>query len=145
MKFKTESDKFEWEILELTEKDYLKKIKIQKPNFENPIVSDETIFEWYNEVKSKRFIKSIKEILNINRELEYSDIIFIYKTLSNIMTHLFIDLEYYSKDIKNKLEITQYFINFYTNFLNNFNRYLLNPNLLNLDELKIFLKNFIKD
>ena len=68
MKFKNENDRFEWEVLELSEDDYIKKIILLKP-FEN---YKDSFFEylnarekWNEAVKGKRFIRKIKKSLEI--------------------------------------------------------------------------------
>ena len=78
MKFKNPNDQFEWEVLELSEDDYIKKIILLKP-FEN---YKDSFFEylnarekWNEAVKGKRFIRKIKKSLEIlnNKKYNYSE------------------------------------------------------------------------
>ena len=97
MKFKNPNDQFEWEVLELSEDDYIKKIILLKP-FEN---YKDSFFEylnarekWNEAVKGKRFIRKIKKSLEIlnNKKYNYSDVVYILNTLSSIFPLLFAGL-----------------------------------------------------
>jgi len=138
MKFKNKDDKFEWDLLNLTEEDYIRKLKLLNPfsNVNNIFEYDEAREKWNNSTNGKKFKDKIKRSLKILKkdEFNYSDIIFIYKTLSSILTHIFIELEYYEsnrKQLKEFLNITNYFLNNYNKLLNEFKNLIFNPNLLN--------------
>jgi len=149
MKFKNENDKFEWEILELTEDEYIKKIKLLKPFLEKSSSFFELLIardKWNESTFKKRFKDNIKKALNIleKDEFTYSDVIFIYKTLSTISTHIFIELEYYETNrqaLKEFLKITEMFLNNYNILLSDFKEIIINPDKLN-NYKKILLEIF---
>ena len=67
MKFKNENDRFEWEVLELNEEEYVKKINLLNPFKENQSFFNFTSAreKWNEAVKGKRFIRKIKKSLEI--------------------------------------------------------------------------------
>ena len=145
MKFKNENDRFEWEVLELNEEEYVKKINLLNPFKENQSFFNFTSAreKWNESVKGKRFIKKIKKAIDIlNKEkYSYSDVISILNTLSSIATHIFIELEYYEskrEKLKEFLIIAQKFFDIYSEILKDFKSEGFSPKLLNkaIRELK---------
>ena len=155
MKFKNENDKFEWDVLELNEEEYIKKIRLLKPFFE----TKDSFFsfpnareKWNNSTNKKRFKEKILNSLKIleKESFEYSDVINIFVTLSSISTHIFIELEYYESNreqLKEFLKITELFLNKYNILLSEFKNIIINPNTLNnykevLEEIFEYFKDF---
>jgi len=139
MKFKDKTQKFEWDILELNEEDYIKKIILLKPFSEN----NDNLFDylearekWNNSTNGKRFKGLILNSLNVlqKENFEYSDVVLIYKTLTSILNHIFIELEYYENNrmkLKEFLKVTSLFLEKVKKLLDEFNNIILNPNKLN--------------
>jgi chromosome condensin MukBEF ATPase and DNA-binding subunit MukB len=155
MKFKNENDKFEWDVLELNEEEYIKKIRLLKPFYE----TNDSFFsfpnareKWNNSTNKKRFKEKILNSLKILEKdsFEYSDVISIFVTLSSISTHIFIELEYYESNreqLKEFLKITELFLNKYNILLSDFKNIIINPNTLNnykevLEEIFEYFKDF---
>ena len=138
MKFKNENDRFEWEVLELNEEEYVKKINLLNPFKENQSFFNFTSAreKWNESVKGKWFIKKIKKAIDIlNKEkYSYSDVISILNTLSSIATHIFIELEYYESNreyLKEFLNVSEKFLNTYSNILSEFKNLILHSEILN--------------
>jgi hypothetical protein len=155
MKFKNENEKFEWDILDLNEKKYIQKIALLKPfQMENNNLFDylDAREKWNDSTFNKQFKEKILNSLVIleKENFEYLDIIEIYKTLSSISTHIFIELEYYETD-RNKLKefykVSEIFLNNYSKLLNVFSEIIITPNILNkykkvIEESLNYFKDF---
>jgi len=121
MKFKNKEHEFEYNILEMDENQYAKKLSVMKKlnNFIDKL--DENILKnglkkWQDSTNKKRFKKKIIESLNLlNKEtLSYSDKVFILTTLSSIKTHIMIELQYFEVNYSAMVE----FLNIFDIFLN---------------------------
>jgi hypothetical protein len=154
MKFKNEDHKFEWEVLDLNEKEYIQKIKFLKPfqeSVENLFEFDQARDKWNSSTNGKRFKEKILNSLNIleKDDYEFSDVLEIFKSLSSIATHIFIELEYYEpnkKMLKEFLKVSEIFLNNYSILLKSFSEIILNPNKLNnYKEKLIEIFNYFKD
>jgi len=155
MKFKNDNQKFEWEVLELTESDYTKKLIILDPFNEK---SDDLFSyvdgreKWNNTTAGKRFKKKILNTLNIienKNEFEYSDIIEIYKVMSSISTHIYIELEYYDSNrtqVKEFFKVVDIFNNFYAELLKHFSEIIFDNKILNnYKKTLVMILEYFKD
>jgi hypothetical protein len=111
MKFKNKDDEFEFEVLNLSDETYLRKMQLAQKmsNF-----NDELTFvnlknawnKWQDSTSKKRFKKKIDECSKILQqdELSYQDLLNILITLNSIKTHILIELQYYEPNQKSNAE-----------------------------------------
>ena len=142
MKFKNKEHEFEYNILEMNEEQYSKKLSIMKKlnNFIDTLDKNDLkngLEKWQNSTKGKRFKKKIVQSLDMleKENLTYSDKVFILTTLSSIKTHILIELQYFEVNYSAMVE----FLNIFDIILNEL--YEIEKNLIQSLFDKDFLNN----
>jgi len=143
IKFKNESDEFEYQVLGLDESKFVKKIllakkfeKIEVENFDKEKLKN-GLNKWKLSTHKKRFKKKILESLNTLKEkdvLNYSEMISVLTALNSIKTHLLIELQYFEADYRNIAEFLKMF-ELFLKYSEIIEKEMLN-NLYKQDEIK---------
>jgi len=116
MKFKNKEHEFEYNILEMDEEQYVKKLNIMKKlnNFIDVLDKNKLkngLEKWQSSTQGKRFKKKINQSLELLEKdtLSYSDKVFLLTTLSSIKTHIMIELQYFEVNYSGMVEFLNIF------------------------------------